>query len=300
MENHKKTLLAEGLLFVLAMIWGGTFVAGKVTLEGMDPYWIMVIRFFVGSTLLAMIFPKDFRALDKKTIKAGIEVGLLLGVGTAFQMIGLQYTTPAQQSFIIVTYVVTVPLLYWLVYKRYPGNIMLLASLLAFVGVGFLSLKDGFTINFGDILTFIYALLFAIQMLRVDYHAGAVSSPIGFTIVQLYTSGFVALGLAFVKGGSVFTQAPTLPVILGLLYLTLLNTSVAYGIQNFSQQYARPSKTALIISTESLFGALAAYFIVGESFTLQKVIGCSLVFLGIMVAQFGPKLLKPNRNNKVA
>lgn len=297
-ESRKRSLIAEGLLFVLAMIWGGTFVAGKFALEAMDPYWILVIRFYIGASVLVAIFWKDFRAINAYTLKAGIEIGLLLVVGTAFQLIGLQYTTPAQQSFIIVTYVVTVPLLSWIVYKKYPGNLILIAALITMVGVGFLSLNKSFTINKGDVLTGIYALLFAVQMLRVGRHAPKVSSSVGFTIVQLYTCAVVSSFLAIFMAGPVFTKPPTLSLWLGLGYLTFLNTSAAYVIQNYSQKFARPEKSALIISTESLFGALAAYFIAGEVFTSQKILGCVLVFCGISLAQLGPIFIEKHKNRK--
>lgn len=289
-QEVRRSLVAEGLLFILAMIWGGTFVAGKVTLEAMDPFWILVFRFYVGGGILALLFWKDLKKIDKYTLRAGAEIGLLLVVGTALQMIGLQYTTPAQQSFIIVTYVVTVPLLSWIIYKKYPGHIILIAALVTLVGVGFLSLKESFRLNKGDVLTGIYALLFAIQMIRVGSHASRVSTSVGFTIVQLLSCAIVASFMAVFFGGPVFTQTPDLATWLGLAYITLLNTSAAYVIQNYAQKYARPDKSALIISTESLFGALAAYFIGGEIFTTQKLIGCCLVFLGICIAQLGPRV----------
>ena len=290
--KQKRSLLAEGLLFILAIIWGGTFVAGKVTLEAMDPYWIMVIRFFIGASLLVFLRWEDVKKINRQTFHAGVEIGLLLGVGAAFQIIGLQYTTPAQQSFIIVTYVVTVPLLSWIIYKKYPGHLILIAAFITLIGVGFLSLNKTFTINKGDILTFIYALLFAIQMIRVGHYADKVSTSVGFTIIQLYTSGFLALLLALIFGGPVFIKPANLSAWLGLAYLTFLNTAAAYVIQNYAQKYARPDKSALIISTESLFGALAAYFIAGEVFTGKKILGCLLIFVGILTAQMGPNLLK--------
>lgn len=86
---------AELLLFVLAMIWGGSFVAAKFSMTSFDPYYVCLLRYGLGFLVLWFLFPKERKKLDKLTLIGGLEVGILLGVGTAFQMVGLKYTTPA-------------------------------------------------------------------------------------------------------------------------------------------------------------------------------------------------------------
>ncbi|MDO5037739.1 MAG: DMT family transporter [Tissierellia bacterium] len=297
-EKQGRVILAELSLLVLAMIWGGTFVAAKIALEGFDPYWIMALRFALGSGLLFLLRPGDCLKVDAYTLRAGGEVGLLLGLGVAFQMIGLQYTTPAQQSFIVVTYVITVPLMEWFLDKKYPGNLTLISAILAFMGVGFLSLKKGFAIQLGDFLTLVYALLLAFQMIRVGRHANQVSSAIGFTFIQLLAAGAISLALALGKSQTFFVGQPGWPSWAALIYLALLNTALAYVLQNFGQKYARPSNVALILSTEVLFGALAAYFITQENFTPKKIIGCVLIFTAILISQVGQKALKAKQDPK--
>lgn len=113
---------ANLMLLALAMIWGGSFVSAKLAMESFDPYFIMVLRFFIGALAMFLLFPKERKKANRATVVGGVEIGLLLGIGTAFQMVGLQYTTPANQTFIIVSYVITVPLIRFLVSGIRPGK----------------------------------------------------------------------------------------------------------------------------------------------------------------------------------
>ncbi|NLT95873.1 MAG: EamA family transporter, partial [Clostridia bacterium] len=53
--------------------------------------------------------------------------------------------------------------------------------------------------------------------------------------------------------------------------------------------YTSPAKTAIIFSMEPVFGALFSYLWLGETLTLKGVLGCVLVFFGIVLAELGTK-----------
>ena len=76
----------------------------------------------------------------------------------------------------------------------------------------------------------------------------------------------------------------------------VLNTAVGYVIQNYAQRDASPDKSALIISSESLFGTFAAYFFAGEDFPPKKIIGCLLILNGQFFAQVLPALKKMRKD----
>ena len=298
-KGLSKETKAELLLFVLAMIWGGSFVAAKFSMTSFDPYWVMVLRYGLGTLLLWLCFPKEHRKLNKPTLAGGLEVGILLGAGTAFQMVGLQYTTPANQTFIIVSYVITVPLLNFAISKVKPGRHILVAAVFTVIGVGFLTLGPGTGFNIGDVMTFIMALLFAVQIIRIDYWMPKVTSSIMFTAVQFFAATMISLVLFFINGRVMYTGEVTTAAILGMVYIVVLNTAVGYVIQNYAQRDASPDKSALIISSESLFGTFAAYFFAGEDFPPKKIIGCIFILIGQFFAQVLPALKKMGRERGV-
>ncbi|MDO5301467.1 MAG: DMT family transporter [Tissierellia bacterium] len=286
-----KERFSEFLLLLLAMIWGAAFVAGKFALEGVSPLWILVIRFFLSSILLVIPVYRELGRVNSATLQGGILVGALMAASIAFQIVGLQYTTPANQTFICVSYVVTVPLILWAITKERPKAHTLAGAVFVFTGVGLLSLQ-GLHMGFGDFLTLIYAILFAIQVIVISHYMGRVPSPMLFTSIQMFVAGVVSLVLALISGDPILTGPVTSRVWGGMFYLVVLNTSVAYFIQNYAQQYARPDTSVIILSSEVIFGALFAYFLAGEVFTPRKILGCLLVIFGIFLAQILPKLRK--------
>lgn len=291
---------ANLMLLALAMIWGGCFVAAKIAMDSFDAYFIMVLRFLVGGLVLCLLFPKDRKKIDKVTIVGGAEVGLLLASSTAFQMEGLRYTTPANQTFILVIYVVLVPLLRFLIAGIRPGKNILVAAILTVFGVGFLTLGPSLVLNRGDVLSFIMALLFTAEILRIDHYMVQVDSAIAFTMVQLFVAGVASLVFFFFLGEGTVIAPVTQKTLLAMGYIVILNTVVAFYLQNGAQRDASPEESALIMSTESLFGTFAAYFFAGEVFYPKKILGCVLILAGQFVSQALPAIRKINGKRRVS
>ena len=291
---------ANLMLLALAMIWGGSFVSAKLAMESFDPYFIMVLRFFIGALAMFLLFPKERKKANRATVVGGAEIGLLLGIGTAFQMVGLQYTTPANQTFIIVSYVITVPLIRFLVSGIRPGKNIMVAAVFTVIGVGFLTLGPDLAFNRGDVFTFIMALLFAVQIIRIDGYMPRVESAVFFTTIQIFVAGIVSAVLFFIRGADTVVGPVTAKSMAALFYLVVLNTAVAYYLQNGAQRDASPDESALIISSESLFGTFAAYFFAGEEFYPKKIIGCVLILAGQFVAQVLPALRKIRAERRVS
>ena len=60
-------------------------------------------------------------------------------------------------------------------------------------------------------------------------------------------------------------------------------------LQVTAQKHTDPTIAALLMSLESLFGALAGVIILGESFSTQEIIGAVFLSAAIIIAQFKPR-----------
>lgn len=295
-----KKARANLMLLALAMIWGGCFVAAKIAMESFDAYFIMVLRFFAGSAALCLLFPKERKKIDRITVIGASEVSLLMAVSTAFQMEGLKFTTPANQTFILVIYVVVVPLIRFIIAGIRPGKHMVVAAILTVIGVGFLTLGPSLVLNRGDALSFIMALLFSVEIIRIDHYMPKVQSAIAFTMVQLFVAGLASVVIFFIFGEGTVIAPVTHKTFLAMGYIVLLNTVVAFYLQNGAQRDASSEESALIMSTESLFGTFAAYFFAGEIFYPKKILGCVLILTGQFVSQALPAIRKINGKRRIS
>ena len=92
MEVSRKVWLSEMAMLLVAMIWGGTFVAAQFAQETIPTFWILAIRFILAGLMMSLIFWKEWKKLDRKTIRYGATIGLLLFLGIGVQMVGLKFT----------------------------------------------------------------------------------------------------------------------------------------------------------------------------------------------------------------
>lgn len=113
--------------------------------------------------------------ISKAELKIGSVPGLLLFLAFASQTLGLQYTTASKQGFLTATYVVMVPFLYWLFYKKHPPFKAIIGSLITILGIGLVSYTKDMVFNVGDALTLLCALLFAAHILSLEYYTKNIS-----------------------------------------------------------------------------------------------------------------------------
>ena len=102
-------------------------------------------------------------------------------------------------------------------------------------------------------------------------------------IVQMGTAALLSWITIFVTKQTdiAFTVTALTPV----LYLGVVSTMVAYGIQTWAQKRTTSTEAAVILSTEAFFGMLASILILGEAITLQIFVGAILIFIGIMIVE---------------
>lgn len=287
-QMKKKVILADLGLLLVAIFWGGGFVAGKFALEGLTPLAVVAYR-YVGATLLIIPFCiKRFKNMTKRTFRVGGVVGILIVVGTAAQTIGLQYTTPGKQSFIIALYTVIVPFMTWIFLKIKPSRNVMIAAALALVGIALLTLNENLTIGLGDWLTLVFAITFSAQIVYISVHVKELD-PWLITFVQLAVTAVLAMIATFVFEEPQSLTSLSAVAWEGLIYLIVLNTTGSFLLQNICQRIAPPNHTAIILSTETVFGTIFAVTLVNEVFTNKMIVGCVFMFIAIIVSELPSK-----------
>lgn len=288
-----KQLKADLALLGVTIIWGSSFILSKNSLDHLETFNFLAIRFLISALLSSIIFYKNMIHIQKDTLKYGILIGIILFTGYAFQTVGLNYTTASKSGFITGFCVVIVPVLSALLLKQKPERAAVIGVVLALVGLGFLTLDSSLSLNIGDFLTLIGALMFALHIITVGKYTVSVDS-IALGIVQIAVVGI--LSLLF----TVTIETPMIPkgveVWTSILILAVLATSVAFIVQNAMQKFTSPTHTALIYTGEPVFSALFAYILAGEILTKGGVFGGVLILLGMMIAELDWKNIFARKN----
>ena len=274
MKKH----MGEIGLFTIAIIWGSGFIGTKLALDGgLSPVQTLTVRFFIASLILGTIFFKQIRKnIDKKSLIGGILLGIFSFIGFSTQTMALLYTTVSKNAFITAVNVVIVPFIGFFIYKRKLDKLGIISSFIALSGIGILSLQADFTVNFGDFLTFLCAIGFAFHI----FFTGEFSEKYN-TYVLVVTQFVVAFLLSAIL--QIFTDQininATTMGIMGALYLGVFSTAVSFLLQTICQSKVEQTRSAIILSTESLFGAILSVLLLHETVTIRMVIGLSLIHI---------------------
>jgi drug/metabolite transporter (DMT)-like permease len=291
---NNKRLGANILLLLTAAIWGFGFVAQRVGSQSIGAFTFNGIRFALGSISLIplLIYFNKRKKSDsdnestvevppKKTILPGVLVGIALYAGATLQQIGLIYTTAGKAGFITGLYMVIVPIIgIFLGHKI--GKSSWIGVGLAVVGLYLLSINENFSISYGDLLEVIGSVFWAIHILTIDYFSNRVE-PLKLSCIQFATCSLLSLITALIF--EQITISSILDALIPLLYSGLLSVGVAYTLQVVAQKNAKPSHTAIILSMESVFGAIGGALILGETMSNRGYMGCILILGGILVSQ---------------
>ena len=285
------------LLLLAAVIWGAAFTAQSVGMEHLGPFSFNAIRFSIGGIVMLPVVAIRQRSLKKKgdgpeagftkrLVFTGILCGLLLTLANSIQQIGLLYTSPGKAGFITALYVIIVPVI-GLFFGNRPTLRLWISVVIAVVGMYLLCVTDTFSVEKGDILIMICALIFAVHIMAIDRLAHDLDG-ITMSCIQFLTAGIICSCIVPFTG-EVITLDAVRSAAVPLLYAGIFSCSFAYTFQTVGQQHTTPTAASLLLSTESVFAAIAAWLLIGDTMTVREIFGGLLSFLAVILSQLPSK-----------
>lgn len=291
MDTAKRNIIIADIgLLLVALFWGGGFVAGKFGLTILPPLTLTAYRYMGAATVMFIFCLRKLRHFrNRKVWLYGLFCGINMFIGNSLQTIGLLYTTAGKQSFIVSLYILLVPLLSWLVLRKRPANSVIVAAIIGFTGIALITLTDNFTVGKGDLMTFVLSLTFSAQMIFTAAVVRDIDATV-FTFIQLLVVGLLSSVSAVILEEPVMPAeilGMAVPGILGLLYVMTFNSAFAFLLQNISLRFAPANHAAILLSLETVFGTIFAVTVAGEVFSMRMIAGCALMFTAIGIVEIG-------------
>ena len=154
-----------------------------------------------------------------------------------------------------------------------PGSVMLLATFCCLLwGSAYPAIKQGYA-------------LFHIA-------SGDVPGQMLFAGLRFTAAGFFLLVAVRVIGWSVrLPRREWLPV----AGLGLTQTAMQYVFFYIGLAYATGAKSSIMNATSTFFSVLLAHFLYrNDRLSRRRILGCTVGFVGVMAANYGPSLLQPD------
>ncbi|MED5453980.1 MAG: DMT family transporter [Verrucomicrobiota bacterium] len=280
------------LLLLVSAIWGFGFVAQEMGSNHLGPNMFNGARYSIGLICLLIILIiyhqgrcfNGFRSID--WVKASLSAGVFLFLGSLLQQAGIsdEDTGGGKAGFITGLYVVIVPMLGLFVGRR--TNFQTWSGVaLAVIGLWLLSVEQAnnkWVIGDGDLLVFFGAFCWAGHVLVIDRFTNRVSS-LHLAIGQVAVCAFLSWSVALLREPiniDAFKGA-----FLPALYLGVMSIAIAFTLQIIGQRNADPTHASIIFAMEAVVGVIACWLIIDEQLSRRQLIGCLMMFCGMVVSQ---------------
>lgn len=281
-----------------ALIWGSAFIFQKMGMDYIGPFLFGFFRFTLGAlALLPVIWisdkinagkqgkeraeehPASFR--DKTLLAGALLCGLANFIAGSLQQVGIVYTTAGKAGFITSMDIVIVPI-FLIFLKKKVAPATWLGVAIACFGLYLLCITEGFTIQLGDGLVMGCAVAYSFQILLIDHYSERVD-PVKLSCLQFLWAGILSGAVALFA--ETIDPRAIMDCAVPIIYVAILEVSVAFTLQVVGQKYTPPAIAAIIMSLEALFSAVCGALFLGETMTTKETVGCGLMLLAFIVAQ---------------
>ncbi|MGB9749900.1 MAG: DMT family transporter [Caldisericia bacterium] len=270
------------ILFLPPFLWGWTFVIVKNGVSNYDPFSFVFIRFTL-TFIMMLFFIYIFKIkITKEIFLKGSLTGFFLFSAYLFQTIGLKYTSPTNSAFITSISIPITPFFSYLLTKRKIILRTYIAIIIVIIGLYFLFGGEIKNINFGDFLTLICAIFWALHISTIG-HFSLSDESLPFLFAQIWTV-FILSSISVL-----ITKKEILPIpknsFWGALIVAIFATLIPFYIQIRYQNKKNTIKTAFIFATEPIFANILEFILIGTVYSLINYFGMLLIFLSSFIAQ---------------
>lgn len=281
------------LALVTIAVWGTTFVSTKVLLShGLTPPEIMFYRFIIAYALTWIFTRKVWADTWKDELLlalAGFTGGTLyfLAENTA-----LDYSITSNVALVVCVTPVLTALLTSLCYKERITARLVVGSVVALSGVGFVVL-NGTVLKIhplGDTLALVAAMAWAVYSVVIRRFDGCYTT--WFVTRKVFFYGIVTMipFIAAGMGGGLHLDKLTIPVVLGnVLFLSVVASMLCFYSWNLVLEKIGTIRASNYMYTQPLVSLACSVAVLGEPITPIALGGTVLILSGIYLAEHGWK-----------
>ena len=296
MKINKK-VLGNILLILTAFIWGTAFVGQRQGMEHMGPITFNACRMALAALTIGTVSfvlrkrdaqkqqdmsDQSRREYRKNTVIGGICCGFFLTIAALFQQMGMVYTTAGKGGFITAMYILLVPVINWILFKRKSRPLVWIAVLMGIAGIYLLCVTEGLTLEKGDALVMVCPFFFAGHILCCDYFVQR-ANPVELSAIQFFTVTVLSTIMAFIVENPTWQQVAE--AVVPIVWLGVLSGGIGYTFQIIAQQYTDPTVASLLMSLEAVFAVMGGAVLLGERMSARELFGAALMFAAIFLAQ---------------
>ena len=286
---------ANFVLLIAAIIWGTTFVVQKLVFineSQLGLFTFTALRFGLGAlVVLPFALYEKTKSYDPINFKIYIIffcIGAILFVALVLQQKGINLTTVTNAGFLTGLYVVIVPGLALIIFRKQPHWSVWPSSCGCICGLFLLNGGTLSEIASGDLWVILSSFFWALHVILVGVIAASSGRPLTLACVQFSAGALLSMVCTLIY------ETPSIDVILTfwpeILFAGAISVGIAFTLQVVGQRYTHPADAALILVLEMPFAALAAALFLEERLSFMSLLGCGIILASVIGAEILPIL----------
>ena len=280
---------ADLLLLVANLVYATSYPAARLTLDSIPPATLAFLRCVIGGAILLPLLVRHPLSGVKPGDRWRIAAMGVIGFGAAFALShwGLQRSTVANAALLIIVEPITIIMLSPLMLaerlggREAAGGALALAGTILVVTDGIPGLSSSLAPNWrGDLLLVASGLAYAAySLIGRDVLRRHPSGPVTALSVAWGTAAL--LPLAAVEWGAGVRPVWTGAALIGLLYLAVVITPLAYLVWNWALERVPAPRAAIFLNVQPIAGALLGVLVLGDPVSLFTEVGGVLIVGGL-------------------
>jgi drug/metabolite transporter (DMT)-like permease len=289
MKLHKVQLAVIAII-IATIIWGAAPPIFKWSLESIQPFTLGFLRFFFASILILPLAAKHLHVAKKHWITLFIIAFVSVPLHIGFFLVGLELAPSINVPIIAAAGPIFVMIFSGRLLKERVSQKIIFGTLISLGGVLVIVIRpiiengwDGNVLgNFFFLLSTITAVahLFLLKRIINQYHTATITFWT-FFIGQLF---FLPMMIWEMQSPS-YTFIFNTESFVGIVYGAIFSSGIAWLIHAYAVKYLPASEVSIFAYLDPIITALVAIPLLNETITFSYLLGGTLVFLGIFIAE---------------
>ena len=281
------------VLVTLSILWGSSFLAIKIVIDGIPPLFAFGMRFIISGLVLLIAYTFERK---KNKFKSQVKIkwkdalilgGLIILGGQGLLVWGAQYLSSGMTALLNSTIPLWVAIITSIVFKQYLSKTIIFGLILGFSGL--IILINPFTGNNNLSPVGIISLTLS----SVSWAVGSIySSKIDLSIsifkssgTWLIIGGFTLIITSLAAGELINLQISkiSINVIAAFLYLIFLCTAVGYAEFFWLLRVETPSIANSFAYIVPVIAVFLGWIMLNEKISIQTIIATSIIIIGVIL-----------------
>ena len=284
--TKKETVI---VLFSITLCWSSSYIFIKDLSSAFNAYAYLTLTSGVAGIVLAVLFHRLLKKMDKKTLISGSVLALLIAGNILFEKMALDNLPASAVSALASMNIIIVPLIL-ICRRQFPSRNVVTGIAIILVGLG---ISGHLQVQGAGLKGILYVFLSCLMMslytvFAADYTQE--SNPLVLTVLQLCVTALIGLVLWLITDPASFTTINwSLETISYIVIIAFFSKAYAYAMLMFSEKYCSPVTVTIIAATDPIVTLALAILIPStqgntELFSAKSLMGACIIALGAIVA----------------